>query len=71
VELRACEEEVLQGGDLMLLLDEAAYLYLQSFQRYSQPARVNWLMTALGNSTCRWHWFLARTSTLHWPVQSG
>lgn len=50
VELRARVEEVLQGGDLTLCLDEAAYLFSQTWQRYAQPARVNWIMTALANS---------------------
>lgn len=49
VELRNRVEETLQGGDLMLVLDEASYLYSQTWQRYAQPARVNWIMTALAN----------------------
>lgn len=49
VDMRARIEEVLHTGDLMLVLDEAAYLYSQTWQRYSQPARVNWIMTALAN----------------------
>lgn len=48
-EIRNRVEDVLQAGDLMLVLDEAHYLWPQSWQRYSMPARVNWIMTALVN----------------------
>jgi hypothetical protein len=48
-EMRARVEEVLQAGDLMLLLDEAHYLWPQQWQRYASPSRVNWIMTALVN----------------------
>ena len=48
-EMRARVEEVLQAGDLMLVLDEAHYLWPQQWCRYALPARVNWIMTALVN----------------------
>jgi AAA domain len=48
-EMRARAEEVLQGGDLTLVLDEAHYLWPQQWQRYASPSRVNWIMTALVN----------------------
>ena len=48
-EMRARVEEVLQAGDLMLVLDEAHYLWPQQWQRYASPSRVNWIMTALVN----------------------
>lgn len=48
-EIRNRVEDVLQGGDLMLVLDEAHYLWPQSWYRYAAPSRVNWLMTAVAN----------------------
>jgi hypothetical protein len=48
-QLRDRVEEVLQQGDLMLVMDEAHYLWPQSNYREALPARVNWLMTALVN----------------------
>ena len=48
-EIRSRIEEVLQVGDLMLVLDEAHYLWPQNWYRYAAPARVNWLMTAAAN----------------------
>jgi hypothetical protein len=49
-EIRGRVEETLQGGDLMLVLDEAHYLWPHlNWQRYATPARVNWVMTALVN----------------------
>ncbi len=48
-EIRARVEEVLQSGDLMLVLDEAHYMWPQSWQRYAMPSRVNWVITALVN----------------------
>lgn len=48
-EIRGRVEEVLQAGDLMLVLDEAHYAWPQRWQRYAMPSRVNWIMTALVN----------------------
>lgn len=48
-QLRDRVEEVLQGGDLMVVFDEAHYLWPQSKYRDALPARVNWIMTALVN----------------------
>jgi hypothetical protein len=49
VEMRARVEEVLQAGDLTLVLDEAHYLWPQQWQRYASPSRVNWIMVSLVN----------------------
>jgi hypothetical protein len=48
-EIRARVEEVLQGGDLILVIDEAHALWPQSWQRYAMPSRISWVMTALAN----------------------
>jgi len=48
-ELRIRIEETLQAGQLMLVLDEAHYLFPGSHYRNTTPGRVNWLMTALVN----------------------
>lgn len=48
-EIRDRVEETLAGGDLLLVLDEAHYLWPQNWQRFAMPARVNWVMTALVN----------------------
>jgi hypothetical protein len=48
-ELRQRIEQVLQGGDLMLVLDEAHYLWPNSSYREALPSRVNWILTALVN----------------------
>ena len=48
-QLRDRIEDVLQTGQLMLVLDEAHYLWPQTNYRGALPARVNWLMTALVN----------------------
>jgi hypothetical protein len=48
-EMRARVEEVLQGGDLGLVFDEAHYLWPQQWRPYASPSRVNWIMTALVN----------------------
>ncbi|HTD67255.1 MAG TPA: zonular occludens toxin domain-containing protein [Candidatus Limnocylindria bacterium] len=39
----------MQGGDLMLVFDEAHYLFPQRDIRRAMPERINWLMTALIN----------------------
>jgi hypothetical protein len=49
-ELRGRIEETLQSSKLMLVLDEAHYLWPQSNYRHTTPGRVNWLMTALVNN---------------------
>jgi hypothetical protein len=49
-ELRCRIEETLQSGSLMLVFDEAHYLWPQSHYRNTTPGRVNWLMTALTNN---------------------
>jgi hypothetical protein len=48
-EIRARVEETLEAGYLMLVLDEAHYLWPQNWQRYAMPSRVNWVMTACVN----------------------
>ena len=48
-EIRNRVEEVLQLGDLMLVLDESQYCWPQSWQRYAMPSRVNWILQALVN----------------------
>jgi hypothetical protein len=48
-EIRDRIEETLASGDLLLVLDEAHYLWPQNWQRFAMPARVNWVMTALVN----------------------
>jgi len=47
--LRARVEEVLQAGDLLIVLDEAAWLWPQTGRNYSLPGRISWLTTALVN----------------------
>lgn len=49
LEVRERVEEVLQAGDLLLVLDESAWLWPQTGRHYSLPSRVNWLTTALVN----------------------
>ncbi len=48
-EIRYRIEETLAGGDLLLVLDEAHYLWPQNWQRFAMPSRVNWVLTALVN----------------------
>jgi hypothetical protein len=47
--LRERVARALQGGDLMLVLDEAHYLWPQTNCRDALPQRINWIMTALVN----------------------
>jgi len=49
VQLRERIEEVLQSGDLTLVLDEAHYCWPTTDYRYALPGRITWLMTALLN----------------------
>lgn len=49
LELRAKIEAVLQGGDLMLVLDEGHYLWPQRNMRKAVPHRINWMLTQLVN----------------------
>lgn len=49
VELRNRIEETLQGGDLMLVMDEGHYAWPQRYYHQTTPARIIWLMTALVN----------------------
>lgn len=50
VELRTRVEDVLQNGDLMLVLDEAHYCWPAGRLRHStMPFRINWIDTALAN----------------------
>ncbi|MEI7733478.1 MAG: ATP-binding protein [Verrucomicrobiota bacterium] len=49
-EIRARVEDVIKCGDIMLVIDEAHYLWPQSWQRYAMPSRINWLMTEAVNS---------------------
>ena len=48
-QLRNRVEDVLQRGDLMVIFDEAHYLWPQCNHREALPARINWIMTALVN----------------------
>jgi hypothetical protein len=48
-QLRNRVEDVLQRGDLMVIFDEAHYLWPQCNYREALPARINWIMTALVN----------------------
>jgi hypothetical protein len=48
-EIRDRVEETLAGGDLLLVLDEAHYLWPQYGRSSSPPERVNWVMAALVN----------------------
>lgn len=49
-ELRSRIEETLTNGDLMLVIDEAHYLWPQKRHYHSAaPTRINWIMTALVN----------------------
>jgi len=49
VQLRERVEATLQSSKLMLVLDEAAFLWPQNNRREALPGRINWLMTALVN----------------------
>lgn len=49
VQLRQRIEDVLQTGDLILVMDEAHYLWPVSDCRHNLPGRINWIMTALVN----------------------
>ncbi|MFO1487837.1 MAG: ATP-binding protein [Verrucomicrobiota bacterium] len=49
VQLRERVEETLQSGNLLLILDEAHYLWPVSNSRFAFPSRVTWIMTALVN----------------------
>ncbi|HZV35039.1 MAG TPA: ATP-binding protein [Verrucomicrobiae bacterium] len=49
IELRNRVEDILQRGDLTLVLDEAHYAWPQGNFRYTMPARISWIMTALVN----------------------
>jgi len=48
-QMRDRVENVLQGANLLLVLDEAHYLWPQCDVRETMPHRVNWIMTALVN----------------------
>ena len=48
-ELRRRIEDVLQDGDLLLVLDEGHYLWPQRNMRKASPHRINWLLTQLVN----------------------
>lgn len=48
-ELRSRAEDVLQGGDLLLVLDEGHYLWPQRNMRKAVPHRINWMLTQLVN----------------------
>ena len=48
-ELRVRISDVLQTGQLMLVIDEAHYLFPQINVRRALPARINWLLTELVN----------------------
>ena len=48
-ELRQRIEDTLQGGDLLLVIDEAHYLWPNLIDSRTLPARINWILTALVN----------------------
>jgi hypothetical protein len=48
-EIRIRIEEAMACRDIVIVLDEAHYLWPQAWQRYAMPSRVNWIMTALVN----------------------
>ncbi len=48
-EIRGRIEAALSCQDIMVVMDEAHYLWPQNWQRYAMPSRVNWIMTALVN----------------------
>lgn len=48
-ELRERIEAVLQSGDLVVVFDEAHYLWPNLIDPRTLPARINWIMTALVN----------------------
>jgi hypothetical protein len=48
-ELRQRIEDVLQTGQLMIVFDEAHYLWPNLIDPRTLPVRINWLMTALIN----------------------
>ena len=48
-ELRQRIEDTLQGGDLVLVIDEAHYLWPNLIDSRTLPARINWILTALVN----------------------
>jgi hypothetical protein len=48
-ELRQRIEEAVQSGDLILVFDEAHYLWPNGNYRLALPSRLNWIMTALIN----------------------
>jgi len=48
-ELRARISDVLQTGHLMLVIDEAHYLFPQTNVRRALPNRINWMLTELVN----------------------
>lgn len=49
VQLRQRIEDVLHSRDIILVLDEAHYLWPVSDCRHALPGRINWVMTALVN----------------------
>jgi hypothetical protein len=49
VQLRERVEKTLQSSKLMLVLDNAEYLWPQNNRREALPNRLNWLLTALVN----------------------
>jgi len=49
VELRERIEDALHSSKLMLVFDEAHYLFPTNDYRHSLPGRINWIMTALIN----------------------
>ena len=49
VQLRERIEDALQSSKLMMVFDEAHYLFPTTDYRYALPGRINWIMTALIN----------------------
>jgi hypothetical protein len=50
-ELRQRIEDTLQGGDLVIVVDEAHYLWPNMIDSRTLPARINWILTALVNNS--------------------
>ncbi|HYG35761.1 MAG TPA: ATP-binding protein [Clostridia bacterium] len=48
-ELRQRIEDTLQGGNLLVVFDEAHYLWPNGNYRLALPGRLNWILTALVN----------------------
>jgi len=54
-EIQARIEDVLERSRLMLVVDEAHFLFNQSRRMYSRPELVDWIDTAICNQACQSH----------------